>query len=336
MPTPEHRRLAEIRDDIGSWRRWGPYLSDRSWGTVREDYSADGNAWDYLPHDLARSKAYRWGEDGIAGICDRYQLLVLRAGLLERPRPDPQGTALRPDHQRGQPRRGRQGILFPPRQHADALLHEVPLQVSAGASFPMATGRGKPPPQRPRAWNSSCSTPASSTRTATSTSSSNTPRPTPKISCIRIEAFNRGPEPAPLHLLPHLWFRNTWALGRRPPGRSRPSGRSAPAAATVVPGRRRLRAASRPATCRCDYRLGLRHLYGPAGGSCCSPTTKPTRPAFSAPAEQPQAVRQGCLSSLDRSTASTASTRTTSAPRRPALRLSALSSPAARRWSGCG
>ena len=73
--TAEHRRLAEIRDDIGSWRRWGPYVSDRAWATVREDYSADGDAWEFFRHDLARSKAYRWGEDGIAGICDRYQLL---------------------------------------------------------------------------------------------------------------------------------------------------------------------------------------------------------------------------------------------------------------------
>ena len=77
MPTPEHRRLAEINDDIYSWRRWGPYVSDRSWATVREDYSSDGNAWEHLPHDLARSKAYRWGEDGIAGVCDRYQILAL-------------------------------------------------------------------------------------------------------------------------------------------------------------------------------------------------------------------------------------------------------------------
>src|SRR5437762_10387321 len=75
MTTREHHRLQEIQDDVYSWRRWGPYLSDRAWATVREDYSHDGNAWDYLPHDLARSKAYRWGEDGIAGICDRYQLL---------------------------------------------------------------------------------------------------------------------------------------------------------------------------------------------------------------------------------------------------------------------
>ena len=73
---PGTRADRQMHDDATGWRRWGPYVSDRAWATVREDYSADGDAWDYLPHDLARSKAYRWGEDGIAGICDRYQLLV--------------------------------------------------------------------------------------------------------------------------------------------------------------------------------------------------------------------------------------------------------------------
>src|SRR5688572_15333373 len=76
MNTAEQRRLAELTDDVAGWRRWGPYVSDRSWGTVREDYSADGNAWDFLSHDHARSKAYRWGEDAIAGLCDRYQILA--------------------------------------------------------------------------------------------------------------------------------------------------------------------------------------------------------------------------------------------------------------------
>ena len=71
----EQERIDEIRDDLSPWRRWGPYLTDRAWGTVREDYSADGNAWAHLPYEKARSKTYRWGEDGIAGICDRYQLL---------------------------------------------------------------------------------------------------------------------------------------------------------------------------------------------------------------------------------------------------------------------
>src|SRR5262245_46496164 len=74
--SEEHKRLEETRDDITTWRRWGPYVSDRAWATVREDYSADGNAWAHFPHDHARSRAFRWGEDAIAGLCDRYQLLV--------------------------------------------------------------------------------------------------------------------------------------------------------------------------------------------------------------------------------------------------------------------
>jgi hypothetical protein len=73
--TAEHARLREITNDHSGWRRWGPYVSERSWGTAREDYSPDGNAGDYFPHDWARSKAYRWGEDGLAGVCDRYQIL---------------------------------------------------------------------------------------------------------------------------------------------------------------------------------------------------------------------------------------------------------------------
>jgi hypothetical protein len=68
--TAEERRLEEDRTRKAYWRRWGPYLSDRQWGTVREDYSVDGSAWDYFPHEQARSRAYRWGEDGIAGISD--------------------------------------------------------------------------------------------------------------------------------------------------------------------------------------------------------------------------------------------------------------------------
>src|SRR5579862_5724566 len=75
--TAEHRRLREpFAGTVHPWRKWGPYVAERSWATVREDYSPDGNAWNFLTHDQARSKAYRWGEDGIAGICDRYQLLV--------------------------------------------------------------------------------------------------------------------------------------------------------------------------------------------------------------------------------------------------------------------
>ncbi len=74
-------RLEEGLRQAGEWYRWGPYVSERQWGTVREDYSPDGNAWDYLPHDHARSRAYRWGEDGLAGFCDIYQRLCLSLAL---------------------------------------------------------------------------------------------------------------------------------------------------------------------------------------------------------------------------------------------------------------
>jgi hypothetical protein len=70
--TAEAARLEEIRQGV-LWQRWGPYVSKRQWGTVREDYSELGAAWEYFPHDHARSRAYRWGEDGIAGFCDRHQ-----------------------------------------------------------------------------------------------------------------------------------------------------------------------------------------------------------------------------------------------------------------------
>jgi len=80
--TAEHGRLADASHTfVPAWRRWGCYVTERAWGTVREDYSANGDAWNYLPHDHARSKAYRWGEDGIAGLCDRFQILTFGLAL---------------------------------------------------------------------------------------------------------------------------------------------------------------------------------------------------------------------------------------------------------------
>src|SRR6186997_138812 len=115
----EKERLKGTRKQKNQWKSWGPYLSDRQWGTVREDYSENGDAWNFFTHDHARSRAYRWGEDGLAGISD--------------------------DQQRGKPRRGRKGVLLLPRQHSDALLHEIPLQVSAGGVSVCRT-RGNEPP----------------------------------------------------------------------------------------------------------------------------------------------------------------------------------------------
>ena len=79
--TAEGRRIAENTARTAHWNRWGPYLSARAWGTVREDYSPNGTAWDYFPHDHARSRAYRWSEDGILGISDRHQRICFALAL---------------------------------------------------------------------------------------------------------------------------------------------------------------------------------------------------------------------------------------------------------------
>ena len=79
--TQEEVRVSESASRKKHWKRWGPYLSERAWGTVREDYSPHGNAWEYLPHDHARSRAYRWNEDGLAGISDRRQFICFALAL---------------------------------------------------------------------------------------------------------------------------------------------------------------------------------------------------------------------------------------------------------------
>ena len=79
--TAEHDRLREAREQRVPWRKWGPYLSERQWGTVREDYSENGDAWNYFSHDQARSRAYHWGEDGLAGFSDDHQRLCFAVAL---------------------------------------------------------------------------------------------------------------------------------------------------------------------------------------------------------------------------------------------------------------
>ena len=79
--TAEEQRLQDADAGVAAWRKWGTWLSERQWGTVREDYSADGSAWDYFPHDHARSRAYRWGEDGLAGFCDNQQRCCISLAL---------------------------------------------------------------------------------------------------------------------------------------------------------------------------------------------------------------------------------------------------------------
>ena len=115
-----------------NWKRWGPYLSERQWGTVREDYSADGSAWQYFPHDHARSRAYRWGEDGLLGICDRECRLCFALALWNGRDPILKERLFGLTGPEGNHGEDVQGVLLLSRFHAHALLHESPLQISAG------------------------------------------------------------------------------------------------------------------------------------------------------------------------------------------------------------
>jgi hypothetical protein len=112
MTQGEQERLRQAQEKSRSWALWGPYLAERQWSTVREDYSADGSAWEFFPHEHARSRTYRWGEDGLLGISDDQGRFCFALALWNEA--DPQGTALRLSERRGQPRRGRERILFLP------------------------------------------------------------------------------------------------------------------------------------------------------------------------------------------------------------------------------
>jgi hypothetical protein len=265
MLTKEHQRLQEIPDgdDQTSWRRWGPYLSDRAWATVREDYSPDGNAWSYLPHDLARSKAYRWGEDGIAGICDRFQLLCFAAAfwngkdpiLKERffgltPHEGNHGEDVKEYyfHLDNTPSHSYMKFLYKYPQEEfpyRKLIEENRCRGGQGLEYELLdTGIF----DGDRYFDIFIEY----------------AKATPEDICIRIEAFNRGPRAAPLHILPHLWYRNLWSWDCTPG--PEPTIRPGPAGKEFVSLAAENSKVRLPDSIPTQYELGPRALYAPAGG----------------------------------------------------------------------
>ena len=260
--TREYARLLENAGDVPPWRLWGPYVSERAWGTVREDYSADGSAWEYLPHEHARSKAYRWGEDGLAGICDRYQVLCFALALWNGRDPILKERAFGLTHSQGNhgedvkeyyhyldatPTHSYMRYLyrypqaeFPYRQLVEENAHRqhgLEYELLDTCVF-----------EEDRYWDVFVEY----------------AKDGPDDVYIRIEAFNRGPEAATLHLLPHLWFRNTWAWSTpsepEPILRDGPSGRSyvsVVADPSASPPFRNL---------PFEYCLGAYYLYADTGG----------------------------------------------------------------------
>lgn len=262
LDTPEHRRLEEARGGV-PWRRWGPYVSERSWGTVREDYSPDGSAWTYLTHDQARSKAYRWGEDGLAGICDRYQVLVFALALWNGKDPILKErlfglTPLEGNH--GEDVKEYYAYLDSTPTHSYMrYLYKYPQ-----AAFPyreLVEENRRRAGQGPEyeLWDTGVFDEDRYFDVFVEYA-----KVSPEDLVVRIEAVNRGPDAAELHVLPHLWFRNLWAWGPQRgaepqivPG---PSGSGwISLLADDTPG-------ERLTNLPVPYRLGPRYLYAEAGG----------------------------------------------------------------------
>jgi hypothetical protein len=209
----EWRRLDEDARRTKDWKRWGPYLSDRQWGTVREDYSATGECWDYFPHDHARSRAYRWGEDGLLGITDRQGRLCVALALWNGRDPILKERLFGLAGPEGNHGEDAKEIWF----HLDALPSHAYLKGLyryPQAEYPYARlvdENRKRTRQEPefelldtgvlddgRFWDVT----AEYAKAA------------PDDVLLRVTIANRGPEAATLHVLPHVWFRNTWSWGR--------------------------------------------------------------------------------------------------------------------------
>ncbi len=179
--TAEGKRLAEIREGT-LWRLWGPYVSDRHWGTVREDYSATGEAWDYFPHDHARSRAYRWGEDGIAGWGERHLYWCLTLALWNGNDPILKERLFGLTNEEGNHGEDVKELYY----HLDgelpvrAQLHRGCCTNMPQAAFPyhrLVEKKTAAPHYKADPGSSRSSTPESSKTTAISTSRSNTRRP---------------------------------------------------------------------------------------------------------------------------------------------------------------
>jgi hypothetical protein len=271
----ESIRLAADRARTANWSRWGPYLADRQWGTVREDYSADGDVWDFFPHDHARSRAYRWGEDGLLGISDREGRLCFAIALWNERDPILKERLF--------------GLSGPEGNHGEdvkecyyhleatptaSLLHA--LYKYPQAEFPYAQlvegnrARGRDQPELELAdlgvfeGGRYFDVEVEYAKAA------------PDDVVIRISAHNRGPEAAPLHILPTLWFRNTWSWGRHGEGywprpRLQPDGGRALLAEHASLGRFRLERIDdggvTPRLLVTDNETNTRRLYGVDGAA---------------------------------------------------------------------
>jgi hypothetical protein len=214
--TAEEIRLEQARSRTAHWKRWGPYLSERAWGTVREDYSAHGDAWESLPHDHARSKAYRWNEDGIAGICDRHQKICFAVALWNGRDPILKERLFGLTGSEGNHGEDVKECYYyldsTPTHSYMKYLYKYPQ-----CAFPYAElvreNRNRGKNDREFELIDTGAFHESRYFDVFVEYAKAGPDDIP----IRITAVNRGPETAELHLLPTVWFRNTWSWAHGAP-----------------------------------------------------------------------------------------------------------------------
>jgi hypothetical protein len=211
-PTAVERRLEEAQTRRAHWRRWGPYLAERQWGTVREDYSKDGTAWEYFPHDHARSRTYRWGEDGIAGLSDRHGLVCLALALWNGRDPFLKERLFGLTGNQGNHGEDVKEYYFyldnTPCHSYMRYLYKYPQ-----AAFPYeALVAGSRARDRRQLEYELLDTGVFDEDRYFDVVVEYAKASAEDI-LMRVTAVNRGPETASLELLPTLWFRNTWAWG---------------------------------------------------------------------------------------------------------------------------
>jgi hypothetical protein len=210
--SKEEQRLQENRERKVNWKRWGPYLSERQWGTVREDYSPGGTAWDYFPHDHARSRVYRWGEDGLGGISDRHQYICFALALWNGKDPILKERLFGLTGNEGNHGEDAKEYYFyldsTPTHSYMKFLYKYP-----HAEFPYA----RLVQENRRRGKRDLEFELIDTGIFDDNRYFDVFIEYAKAAAddilIRIEAVNRGPDPALLHLLPTVWFRNTWSWG---------------------------------------------------------------------------------------------------------------------------
>ena len=210
LETKEQKRLNEARESGVSWKKWGPYLSERQWGTVREDYSHDGNAWDYFNHDQARSRAYRWGEDGLAGISDDKQQLCFAIALWNGRDPILKERLFGLTNNEGNHGEDVKEYYFyldsTPTHSYMKYLYKYPQQQFPYRNLVEASRSRSREEFEYELLDTGVFDDSRYFDVFVEYAKAD-----PEDMLIRISVHNRGPESAELHLLPTLWFRNTWS-----------------------------------------------------------------------------------------------------------------------------